>query len=66
MSNTINKITIPISDLWAANAVNSDGTCAIIYRVVSEDGIKISAWSVPQFISIPAPLQAPVIDGGII
>jgi hypothetical protein len=55
MSSIIKKIIIPNTDL---PAIHTDGTFLIRYRVVSADGNKNSAWSIPQVISVPLTISS--------
>ncbi|CAB4242200.1 hypothetical protein UFOVP222_48 [uncultured Caudovirales phage] len=50
MANNVKKVIVANKDL---PAIQPTGDYAIRFRIVSKDGTKVSAWSVPQTIVVP-------------
>ena len=63
MADVVKQVTIAKEDLPASHI---DGNYVIRFRAVSQDGLKSSAWSAPQMISIPVNTLDSTITGSII
>lgn len=61
MADNIKKVTIPNRDL---PTIHPDGSYMIRFRIVSTNGEKNSAWSVPQTIKVPNRISN-VVSGSI-